>query len=200
MLLVVAGVAARLRHLATNRSLWLDESLLSSNILSVPWERLFGKLAHAQVAPPGFLVLVRAVARVLGPKDWVLRLVPFVAGCVALPVTWAIAKRIAGPTAALVALAIVAACPEAIYFAGEVKPYSVDLLATAALLLVAARHREVPDDPARARAILAAGVIAPWFSLTSAFVLAAIGLALALETLVRGEWARVRPLARLAIG
>ncbi|MBU6281938.1 glycosyltransferase family 39 protein, partial [bacterium] len=141
LLLVLAGVAARLRHLSTNRSLWLDESMLAWNILFVPARRLFGPLDHSQVAPVGFLFLERAVAAVLGAREWQLRLLPFVAGCAALPVTWALAKRVVGPAAALVALAIVSACPGAIYYAAEVKPYSVDLFACAGILLLAARHR-----------------------------------------------------------
>ena len=200
VLLVLAGCAARLNHLASNRSLWLDESMLGMNILYLPWRRLVGPLDYRQAAPVGFLLLERLVVTLLGPSEWTLRLVPFLAGCAALPLTWALAKRLVRPGPALVALGIVAMSIPAIYFAAEVKQYSGDLLACVGLLLLAARYREEPDDHGRFRALLAAGMLAPWFSHPATFVLAATGLVLALEAVKRRRIESVFPLALLAAG
>ena len=190
--IVVAGVVARTLHLATNRSLWADEASLALNILFRRWGALVGDLDHAQVAPVGSLVLEKAATSLFGPREWVLRLVPFLLGCAAMPVTWALARRIVGPVAALVALGIVAASPQAIYFSAELKQYSGDLFVCVGLLLATERHREAPGDPGRFLALLAAGAVAPWFSHPSVFVLAAIGLGLALAVAARGSRASRR--------
>ena len=196
--IVVAGVVARTLHLATNRSLWADEASLALNILFRRWGALVGDLDHAQVAPVGSLVLEKAATSLFGPREWVLRLVPFLLGCAAMPVTWALARRIVGPVAALVALGIVAASPQAIYFSAELKQYSGDLFVCVGLLLATERHREAPGDPGRFLALLAAGAVAPWFSHPSVFVLAAIGLGLALAVAARGSRDRFASLASLA--
>ena len=148
----------------------------------------------------GSLVLEKAATSLFGPREWVLRLVPFLLGCAAMPVTWALARRIVGPVAALVALGIVAASPQAIYFSAELKQYSGDLFVCVGLLLATERHREAPGDPGRFLALLAAGAVAPWFSHPSVFVLAAIGLGLALAVAARGSRDRFASLATLGAG
>ena len=83
-LLVVIGIALRAVNYFGNSSLWLDEILLSRNIIELPMrELLFAPLGLDQVAPRGFLfveklaVLANLTALVLyvlcAISAWVLR-------------------------------------------------------------------------------------------------------------------------------
>ena len=119
--LIALGLALRARQYATNRSLWLDEAFLAGAILGRPWRMLLADLPNVQVAPIGFIAMERFLVALLGPAEWVLRLVPFVAGCAALPMTRALASRAIGPVAALAPLAIVATSRAAVYYSSEFK-------------------------------------------------------------------------------
>jgi hypothetical protein len=65
-----------------------------------------------------------------------------------------------------------------VYFASEVKPYALDVLVSAALLVLALDALEKPLDRRRILALALAGAVAPWFSFPAVFVLAGAGLVL----------------------
>ncbi len=196
--LVALGIALRARQYATDRSLWLDESYLVAAILDRPWTGLFAHLPYAQVAPVGFLAIEKVLVAALGPAEWVLRLLPFGAGCAVLPVVHALAGRAIGPVAALAPLAIVATSRAAVYFSSEFKQYSTDLFVSAGLVLLAARLRDRPARPGTLAALCLAGVLAPWFSHPSVFVLGAIGLTLAGAAAAQRDLAQMPRLGLLA--
>ena len=74
-----------------------------------------------------------------------------------------------------------------LYYSSEIKQYSCDLvIALAALLLAAPRPPEQPTGR-RLKALAIFGVIAPWFSFTSVFVLAGVGLHLFVTAALRKD-------------
>jgi hypothetical protein len=92
-----------------------------------------------------------------------------------------------------------ALAPPLVRYAAEAKQYGFDAM-TACLLLWLATRLEESDLPPRWLALAAImGVLAPWFSHPSVFVLAGIGLSLFLEALVRRERRRVVNLAILGV-
>ena len=79
--LVLLGVALRAVAYFGNSSLWLDEILLSRNIIELPMrELLFAPLALDQVAPRGFLFVEKLAVIAFGPHELALRLFPFLCG------------------------------------------------------------------------------------------------------------------------
>jgi hypothetical protein len=136
-------------------------------------------LDWGQAAPVGFLWLLKVATSLLGSAEWVLRLWPFLAGAATLPLVWAVGRRIAGPGAGLLATVAMACSLLAIRYSTEAKPYASDAFLALGLVWVATWVFDTPTDRRRWGTMGLYGVLAILLSLPSAFVLAAIGLALA---------------------
>ena len=78
VLLIALGIALRAWAYFSNVSLWLDELLISRNILGLPLSHLLTKpLLLDQVAPRGFLLLEKLAVDTLGRNELALRFFPF---------------------------------------------------------------------------------------------------------------------------
>lgn len=171
LVVILIGAVLRVARYCDNRSLWLDEILLARNILSRSAWNLLTPLDFRQGAPPLFLLSVKAATTLFGPSERALRLIPLLAGLAALPLLYAVARRLLGPKPAVVAVAILAIIEPAIYYSSEAKQYSTDLLTTLVLWHAFLRYRERPTK-LRAAALFATGVGAMYFSHPAIFVLA----------------------------
>lgn len=198
-LALVVGVMLRLLQYAVNRSLWLDEGLLVSNILPRTWAGLLEPLHRGQTAPLGFMAVEKALATVLGPSELVLRLVPLLAGLAALLLFPRVARRYVSRDALPVAVGLVALAPFLIYYSSEVKQYSLDALCSVVVLGFAARLARDPHDRRTAVMFGVFGVVAVWFSQPVVFMLGGTGLVLGLRALRRGDRRALLPLAGAAV-
>jgi hypothetical protein len=173
--LVALGVVLRCVQYASGRNLWLDEIGLAGNILTRSFAGLWQPLADGQVAPVGFLMLVKAAVVALGPSDDALRLVPLLAGLAALPVMLAVARRWLPPAGALLAIGLFALSFKHVHYSDELKQYSLDALVALLILWFAIR---IEERPSRwlwgGYAVL--GALAVWFSHPALFMLGGAGL------------------------
>lgn len=124
VVVVAAGVVAR--FVAAPTPLWLDEAL-SVNLASLPPAELFSALRHDGHPPLYYLVLHGWMA-VVGDGDVAVRSLSGVFAVAALPLTWVVARRRGGPTAAALALVVTAASPYAVRYATETRMYSLVML------------------------------------------------------------------------
>jgi Dolichyl-phosphate-mannose-protein mannosyltransferase len=174
---VLVGVCARVLLFGHSRALWMDEASLALNIVQRSYPQLVKPLAYAQGAPVGFLWLEKFIGSVGGYSDRSLRLLPLIAGCIGLYVVAKLAFRVNEAPVAPITAAMIAFSPFAIYFASEVKQYSVDLLCTAVLLLLFLRSA---DGEASTATMAIAAVVSMWLSHPATFVvfgcLAVLGL------------------------
>lgn len=183
-LILASGVLCRLAQYLADRGYWMDEASLAGNITSGGWSGLFGPMAGTQLAPPGFLAAERLAASTLGTGRLALRLVPILGGLASLFLFDRLARRVLGPTAALVALALFALGDDLIYFASELKQYETDVLAALACTLLGFRLADRPSrGPLDLALAAAAGAAAVWCSHPSAFVLAGVGSVLIVDGL-----------------
>lgn len=193
--LLAAGAALRLLQYLPNRSLWLDESLVVSSILDRSFGGLLQPLDYGQTAPVGFLFLVKIATLVFGTSELALRLVPLLAGLGALLLFVPVARRFLSRNALVLATALFALAPYLIYYASEVKQYSLDTLISLVVLALAIDAGEAPAlDRPRALVLAAAGMLAVWLSQPAVFMLAGAGLVLGVRTLRSRDWPRVRVL------
>jgi hypothetical protein len=176
-LLMAAGAALRIRQYVFNRSLWLDEAVLSLNIIHRnPWELISQSLDYNQQAPFGFLLAVKAIIGVLGPTDLALRVWPLLAGLASLWLAYLLARRaLAGAAGQLIMVGLVAFSPLLIYYSTEVKQYGTDVAVTLVLAWLAVGVEHWKHGPA---VLVTVGVLAPWLSNSSLFVLAGVWVAL----------------------
>lgn len=186
--IILVGMALRIGQYLANRSLWLDEALLAQNIANRSLAGLTQPLDHDQGAPVGFLFVQKLTVQALGNEDYILRLIPLAAGVLSLYLVYKVAGYYTTGTAILVALALFAISGPLVYYASEVKQYSSDVAICLLLLLVAAGCFEADGAPKHYVALGVAGALALWFSHPALFVVAGIGLSLALYLLARRDW------------
>lgn len=201
--LLFLGAGLRIGQYALGEVLWYDELALVRNFVEKPLRVLLAApLDYAQVAPPGFTLIEKAVIVALGNNAYALRLFPLLCSLVSLPLFVEVARRIFPPGAALLAVALFALSPTMIGFGSQAKQYSTDV---ATVLLMTAltlqwwerRHR---NDAFLAAALLGAvGFAAVWFSHAAVLVLAGLGAALLIECALRREPSSLRSLAPTAI-
>lgn len=187
---VVFGLAVLLRQFLRAHSYWYDESYLLLNVFSRSHAELIGPLGWNQVAPPGYLLLLRSLFEAFGPSETAMRLPAFLAAGAAILLFVPLARRVLGPVAGGWAVAAFALCPHALTHACEVKPYSIDLffsVATAlAALTICRAEKGVPKGACLGLA--ACAILGPWFSFTSLFGITAAGAALFVNAARRRSW------------
>lgn len=189
------GVALRVAQYLAGRPLWLDESSLSGNILGRSFAGLFGPLSSTQLAPPGFLALEWLAGRVPGEPAWTLRFVPLVAGVASLFLFERLSRRLLGPTAALLALAMFAVSDDLIYYASELKQYSSDVAIALACGLMGLDLIAGGASTGRLAGSAALGAAVVWFSHPALFVLAGVGVVAFTSAIRRRDWSHAAGLA-----
>lgn len=122
----VVGAVLRFTNL-TKESFWLDEGWLlhvidRASVFDVVRE------AAKDIHPPLQYILLWGWARVFGESDAALRSLSAVFATASIPATWALARRLVAPRAALVATVIVALSPLLLLHAHDAKQYSLVLL------------------------------------------------------------------------
>jgi hypothetical protein len=189
VLLLVLGLALRLRQYLFNRSFIYDEASLALNILDRDLSSLLtAPLDHTQSAPPGFLAAARFVVDLAGPHDWALRVVPLVAGLLLLPLAYVLARHeFRSLPARLAFVGLVALSPTLIYYSSEFKQYSSDAL-VALGILVAVSYRKSRYG---SWLLAAAGFVGIVCSLPALFVAAAAGLLIVYEGAISSRWRQV---------
>jgi len=185
VLLIVLGIAIRAWAYFSNVSLWLDELLVSRNILGLPLSHLLTKpLLLDQVAPRGFLLFEKLAVDTLGRNEVALRFFPFVCSVASVLVFQRLTNRALGGWGPAIALGLFAIGIPFIQYGVEVKQYIFDATAAMVLPYLALTLRD-PGTPTRRLVLtgLAAFVII-WFSQASVVVMGGIGAAFVVEWLI----------------
>lgn len=174
-LLLLLGIVLRLRQYLAGRSLWLDEAMLALNLVQRDVAGLLKPLDYDQGAPLGFLLAQKGLISLAGSSELALRLLPLLAGLATLLLFPLLLRRFSfKPLVWLAALGLVALNPALIYYSTELKQYQFDALAAVLTGL------SLPQAGARPhwRRLAALGLVLPWFSHGSVFLLAGLGLTL----------------------
>ena len=149
-------------------SLWLDEAWEANYYLGItaaPWYN----------RPILYMGAERLMARLFGPGEFVLRLLPCLAGLATIAATWVLVRRTMGRACAWLASGLLAIAPTFLYESHQLKHYTFDALFTVLLVLAYARWRDAPSER-RLGAYAVTGLVSFGFSFASVFVLAAIAL------------------------
>jgi hypothetical protein len=132
--IILAGIAVR--ALALAQPVNYDEAFTYITYASRPWP-----IAWADYSYPNnhlfHTFLAHVALRLFGFHLWALRLPAFVAGCLAIPLSYAVARRLADPSAALLTAALMASTPSLIAFSVLARGYTL-MLAIFLLMLVCA--------------------------------------------------------------
>lgn len=170
------------------RSLWLDEAWVANSVQAQSLSGMFYYPEWLQLNPPLFLLLVRAVVHSFGPSNIVFRAIPLAMSVAAAAILLALSRRLLRPGFALLATSVVMFDPSAIEYSRTLKPYSAEMAATAALLLMIVSYLRQPDRKRFGWLLATVGVTMP-LAYPMAFVVPGIVLAVAsVGPRVRAVW------------
>jgi hypothetical protein len=178
MVLLVLGIALRLRAYLANRSLWHDECFLALNLVSRSFAELLQPLDYEQAAPFGFLFAERLMVNLFGTSEYALRLFPLLCGIGSVFIFWRIARQLLPPVGVVLGLAIFSVSSQLIYYSTEVKQYSTDL-AVALFLWWSLQRLETQLDQGGWRTLALTtllGAVAVCLSYPAVFVLGGVGM------------------------
>jgi hypothetical protein len=181
------GSLLRLYFYMINRSLWLDEAMLALNIVNRTFVDLFKPLDFNQGAPIGFLLLQKVVISVFGSRDYILRLLPLLAGLISIPLMYLVAKKYIGGILIILPLSLLALSASLIYYSSELKQYSTDVLVFLVMSLISLKCLENNPRPHTFFILAIVGSLFLWFSHPTLFILAGIFLALGLTFIINKD-------------
>jgi hypothetical protein len=136
---LVIGVFLRTREWLFDRSLWLDELMVTISITHRGFAGLLHPLSLNQAAPVGWLWAERASIDLFGMNDVALRFPCWAASIIALVLFPLMARQLVGRSAVPAATLIFATSPELIYYASDTKQYSFDVMCAVLAVLVTAK-------------------------------------------------------------
>jgi len=174
------GVVLRLTRIGLDHPIWRDEAFLLANLVERDFEGLARPLDYGQVCPIFFLWAEEGAGRVLGIAEWSFRLIPTVASIAGLFLFRHLAGRLLKGEALVLAVAILAVGYTPIRHGGEIKPYATDFLAALGLIALAVEWLRTPHRVGFLWALAAIGPPALGLSNPAIFVVASLGLVLAI--------------------
>lgn len=189
-LMVALGIILRLRQYLANRSLWVDEASLALNIVQRTFGALTLPLDYNQGAPIGFLFIEKFAILIMGNNEYGLRLFPLFSGLLSVYLIYRLAIEQFGRSGLFAVLLISISAP-LIYYSSELKQYSSDVMFS--LLLLYLSTLCLTKNPHAGNFILLGitGCLSIATSHPSAFMLAGIGLVLAVEKLLKKAYAQL---------
>lgn len=184
----VIGFLIRLFHLCYNRSLWIDEIYLSTSLVKMNFKELLSQpLYYQQKAPLGFLLLVKSLVKLFGSKEYILRIIPFISGILAMLIFVPVSKYFLKGLSSVLAIGILCLAPAIIYHSVEIKQYSTELLGSILSLYLLIKFKDCTKLRSKFMWGLF-GAILLWFSYSSIFILTGISIGLSLNYLLNKEW------------
>jgi hypothetical protein len=135
---LLAAVGGQIRVWLSDRGLWNDEIYIANSLKYLSFKGLTGRLLYEQIAPPGWLIGEKALLRVLGPDEQILKVPEILAAIAIICLTAFAAYRSIGRLGAVVAAGLIAIAPMIYYYAGELKQYEVEAAAAMVIIVAAA--------------------------------------------------------------
>jgi hypothetical protein len=197
---VVLGVLLRTIRFGLCFPLYGDEGSLAANFLDRDFAGFFQPLDYGQIAPLGFLWAELAVVKLIGFGEYSLRFLPYVASIASVGLFAMLARRMCGDTiAATLSIAVFGVSLVLIRYAAEVKPYSIDLLISIAILYLALRVIEGKKETHLLWYLALFVPVAVLCSLPSLFVIAGVLFTVGIQFLLERNQKLIVPSIALAL-
>jgi 4-amino-4-deoxy-L-arabinose transferase-like glycosyltransferase len=191
LILLAVGVLWRVLRYLLHFPLWEDEAFICLNFLELDYLGLTRELHNCQVAPLLFLWGELTSLHLLGPSEWSLRLLPFLAGLGSLFLFWRLARLTLPPLARTLAVGILAVAIWPVSMGAFTKPYAFDLFVSLLLLFPAVHWLQEPRQFRWLVLLALATPLALFSSYPAVFVAGAVSLALVFAAWRQGWKARL---------
>lgn len=188
--LIGIGIFLRLFHYIRSHSITVDEVYLLSNIIGRNYSGLLRPLSLNQGAPIGFLFIEKFLINTFGDGELVLRFFPFLCSILSILIFYKIALRYLEKTALSLAVGYFAISPYLLYYTGNFKQYSSDVLVGLLCfdLIDTIRSKNLHSLNILILGLL--GSILLWFSFPAIFILAGVGTGLLISYLLQKDWGK----------
>ncbi len=123
MIFVILVVAAILRLVNLDQSLWLDEAINVNVARSLSFKELVLNYSPSDFHPPLFHLILRAWILIFGSSEIAARVPSVILGVATVFVTYLIGKKLFETKTALVAATLIATAPLHIYYSQEARMY-----------------------------------------------------------------------------
>ncbi len=141
--ITLAGALLRFSTLHV-QSYWLDE-VATVNVLHKSFGGMISGVASGESTPPLYYILAWLWAKLFGTGEVGLRSLSALFGTATIPVAFALARRIAGRRAGLIAAAIAAFNPLLVWYSQEARSYALLVLLTGLGLIAFLRALDQPS-------------------------------------------------------
>jgi len=169
---IVVGIGLRVIMVFYDRSLWIDEAMLASPILSHSYSQIWlGNLEYGQSAPIGWLFVVKFFTLMLGQNEWVLRLWSLITGIGAIGIFYLIQKKILKLQHPELFTAFFALLRYYIQYSNECKPYMSDNFFILIVLFLWGTYCK--EKISLSKLAITYSIIL-WFSFPAVFLIAAV--------------------------
>ena len=177
IVVMLLGVILSLIQFLYNKSIWLDEAMLSLNIINRNYNQLLQPLDNMQVAPIGFLIIVKFFSLLIPNSEYGLRLLSLLCFWLSIYLFYKVIDLlIKNSKIALLAISLFCLNASLLYYSSEVKQYMVDVFVC--LLLYYFFLKEYKNQLNRCFLLAFFGAVSIFLSNVSIIVLCAIALAL----------------------
>ena len=193
-ILILSGISIRIYHYLVNRSLWLDEALLSNSIISSDFAGLLEPLDNRQIAPIGFLFAQKISVIIFGENEFALRLFPLLCGILSLPFFYLLLKRLTDEKMVIPGLILFVFGKYLLYFSHEAKQYNLDVLFYSIVIYFFYLKDLAKDSYLKLIAKGILGGLLIWFSHITIIFLVSIGSLLFIEALVKKDLEKIKKL------
>ncbi len=131
--LLLAGFFLRVHALAHD-SFWLDEAYSWGWIVNTTWNSVWLALTEFSDVSPLYYVVGKLCAPFFGVREFGLRLPSVFVGLITIPVVYRLGKALAGAWVGVLAAALIALSPYAVWHSRDARPYALYLLFSALAL------------------------------------------------------------------
>lgn len=132
---IIIGIALAAFQIQIDRSLWLDEAMLVNNVIQRNFFNLYQPLTNYQIAPIGYLYILKIVGFFTNYHSITLRSVSLIGYIGSLYFGWKFIRIIVkNQIASYLFLVTLVLNPILLYYATEIKPYIFDVLTTIVIL------------------------------------------------------------------
>lgn len=177
-LVFLAAIWFRVQNI--HEPLWMDEAWVANSVLEPSMKEMFWYQHWVQSTPPLVLLLLRMASKLFGPGEESLRLVPLLAGLLALLLIARVLRRRFSFPLALLGTTFLAANYYAAKYSQQVKQYSTDILMSSLLLFFLWNYLESERCRKGFLTLLAGGSLAVFLSYPAVFWFPALIVGVAL--------------------
>ncbi len=191
MSIIGLGMLLRIVMYVQNRSLFIDEACLSSQLIERSYGGLFENMEY-QYAPPFFAFIVKAMTQCFGANEYALRLIPLLGALIGIILFYKLCRKYLSDVHCFLPLVLFCFGMPLLQYATEVKQYSTDVMMTLALILICLEWKVEDFDFKRALKWALIGSFTVWFSMPGVFILFGIGIFYLFESYKKGAKEQIK--------